>query len=383
MSTAAPAMSQNSRPEQRPRSKSTFSLKSDKSSKKHQRQHSKQSSQGENHHHHEKVHTAQISTKADPNSAMNEVQPIAAALEKPTLQSLRSFQHTDVNGNPIADPDLSNPTRSRWERPLDTIRSFEAAIDSEYKRRSMAMRGDSSDAMSTYASRRNSYYAGGYEQNNRYQSGGGGYYGNRQSAAPRESWNDHGFPAGPGPRSKFHRTQYDSGWNPRQSTGHNVYPTPGYQQSRDTVITGGSDSNHSAGPYSTDPSSENSSIERGGPVKQPGPDLGEQYGFSGFGGNGQPIHEELGNYSGHGYGGPSNNGSNGYFQQQHDTNYAPPPVPMKAAGQPAPNNPNMIKLNTNGPEATAAGGRPNVLSRKSTEASEKRKSWFKRRFSKN
>jgi hypothetical protein len=26
---------------------------------------------------------------------------VAAALEKPTLQSLRSFQHTDTNGNPI------------------------------------------------------------------------------------------------------------------------------------------------------------------------------------------------------------------------------------------------------------------------------------------
>lgn len=28
-----------------------------------------------------------------------------------------------------ADPDLSNPTRNRLERPLDTIRSFESAIE--------------------------------------------------------------------------------------------------------------------------------------------------------------------------------------------------------------------------------------------------------------
>lgn len=35
----------------------------------------------------------------------------------------------------IADPDLSNPTRPRMERPLDTIRSFEAAIDGSYNRR--------------------------------------------------------------------------------------------------------------------------------------------------------------------------------------------------------------------------------------------------------
>ncbi len=31
-----------------------------------------------------------------------------------------------------ADPDLSNPTRNRMERPLDTIRSFEAAVEGTY-----------------------------------------------------------------------------------------------------------------------------------------------------------------------------------------------------------------------------------------------------------
>jgi hypothetical protein len=40
-----------------------------------------------------------------------------------------------------ADPDLSNPTRNRWERPLDTIRSFEAAIEGDYARRSMYRSG--------------------------------------------------------------------------------------------------------------------------------------------------------------------------------------------------------------------------------------------------
>lgn len=34
-----------------------------------------------------------------------------------------------------ADPDLSNPTRSRMERPLDTIRSFEAAVEGTYNSR--------------------------------------------------------------------------------------------------------------------------------------------------------------------------------------------------------------------------------------------------------
>lgn len=75
--------------------------------------------------------------------------------ERVTLDSLRDTQHKDADGNvicmykshiiriayannAIAEPDLSNPTRPRWERPLDTIRSFEKAIDGGYKRRSMS-----------------------------------------------------------------------------------------------------------------------------------------------------------------------------------------------------------------------------------------------------
>ena len=42
-----------------------------------------------------------------------------------------------------ADPDLSNPTRPRWERPLDTIRSFEAQIDAEFKTRQAFQRAGS------------------------------------------------------------------------------------------------------------------------------------------------------------------------------------------------------------------------------------------------
>lgn len=41
-----------------------------------------------------------------------------------------------------ADPDRSNPTRNRWERPLDTIRAFEAAIDGNYKRQSIHRAGE-------------------------------------------------------------------------------------------------------------------------------------------------------------------------------------------------------------------------------------------------
>lgn len=84
-----------------------------------------------------------------------------ASGEKSLLGSIRAIQHRDALGNPIgksffpqfhsdlvantilpaADPDRSNPTRSRWERPLDTIRSFEAAIDGNYSRKSYMRTG--------------------------------------------------------------------------------------------------------------------------------------------------------------------------------------------------------------------------------------------------
>jgi hypothetical protein len=41
----------------------------------------------------------------------------------------------------IADPDRSNPTRPRLERPLETIRSFEAAIEGNYNKRYSQLTG--------------------------------------------------------------------------------------------------------------------------------------------------------------------------------------------------------------------------------------------------
>ena len=170
--------------------------------------------------------------------------------------------------------------------------------------------------------------------------------------------------------------QSDPAYNRYNNGGQHVYPTQGYQQSRDTVNTGGSGSQ--SDPYSTDPSSENSSIERATPVRKP--DLGEQYGFQGFGGNPHvqfqgPIIEEYSNGTA-----PSSNG--GYnHQQQYSGSYGAPPVPRKGGPPVPPHNPNTIKM-TNPQESSPAvngGGRPTVLTRNNTD---KRKSWFKRRFSK-
>ena len=49
---------------------------------------------------------------------------ISRTLKAPTLSQLLAV-----------DADRSNPTRPRLERPLDTIRSFEAAIDGSYTKR--------------------------------------------------------------------------------------------------------------------------------------------------------------------------------------------------------------------------------------------------------
>jgi hypothetical protein len=166
--------------------------------------------------------------------------------------------------------------------------------------------------------------------------------------------------------------QSDPGYNNRYSNGNNVYPTTGgthgYQQSRDTVNTNGSNGSHSD-PYS-DPNSDNSSVERATPVRPPQPDLGEQYGFQGFGGG--PILEE--------YGGGARPSNSGYPKQQQNGYGIPPPVPAKAGPPPPPTHGVPIKLNQSQAPAVGNGdGRPNVLTRQNTD---KRRSWFKRRFSK-
>ncbi|KAI4201245.1 MAG: hypothetical protein LQ350_003422 [Teloschistes chrysophthalmus] len=68
------------------------------------------------------------------------------------------------------------------------------------------------------------------------------------------------------------------------SNAQGVYPAHGYHQSYDTVASGSGNESHNTDPWgnSTDPSSENSSIDR--VQHAPKPDLAETYGFNGFGG---------------------------------------------------------------------------------------------------
>lgn len=163
----------------------------------------------------------------------------------------------------------------------------------------------------------------------------------------------------------------------RYNNAGQPYSTPGYGQTRDTINTGGSNgSNSDQWHNSTDPSSDNSSIER---MKAEG--HGE-YGYPT-----PPQHEPIaedGHYTYNNGGGynPSHmdggaNGapgaSSGYPPQQ--SNNGPPAPPPKAVMggpvQPPAAPRQLIKFNPSANEAA----RP--------AAPEKRKSWLKRRFRKN
>ena len=203
----------------------------------------------------------------------------------------------------------------------------------------------------------------------------GGTYGRGLGTRPRSYADNHGHSPNQSRRfGQASRVVSDPALYGQNS--HGVYPSHGYQQSYDTVASAsnGSGATDQWG-NSTDPSSENSSIDRVQPA--PKPELGEQYGFNGFGGAPQfqgPILEEHGTdspaYGQPGYGQSHAAARSGFPFQGNDLP-PPPPPPHVNQRQPAPRTP--IKL---GGSAPPANGSP------PTPSSEKRKSWLKRRFSK-
>jgi len=348
-----------------------------------------------------------IHTKADPSLAITELQPSTIAMQKATLESLRNMQHRDAQGNVITDPDRSNPTRPRLERPLDTIRSFHAAIDGSYGRRPQTTRAETYDTAGQ--SRRSSSYFSGYNNGGHAQPqrgagpgesvayGGVGYSGYYDGNNPRangsrpDSYIDNyaGAPSNPyqgrGGRANNQRMASDPAMYGNNS--QKVYPSHGYQQSYDTVTTGSVSGSHGTDQWgnSTDPSSENSSFDRLNhvpPVQKP--DVGEQYGFSGFGGGPQfqgPILEEYAQdapeygqpgYGQSGYNQPRMAPGNGHPYQGNGDVPAPPPHVVSTS--PPPRAP--IRLGNSSSPAGASYSSP-------PDSGDKRKSWLKRRFSKN
>ena len=159
-----------------------------------------------------------------------------------------------------------------------------------------------------------------------------------------------------------------------------VYPLHGHQQSYDTVASAAASANGSGAtdPWgnSTDPSSENSSIDKVPPGSKP--EVAEAYGYNGFGGSPHfqgPILEEHGSgspaYGQPGYGQSHPGGAGGGLPFQGNNAGAPVPPPHGVQMQEAPRVP--IKL---GNSSIATRISPSITK------SEKRKSWLQRRFSK-
>ncbi|KAF7537439.1 hypothetical protein G7054_g3724 [Neopestalotiopsis clavispora] len=367
--SAYPPVSQQQKSERRPRSRG-FSFRSDKSQKNESATgHSRKLSGGALHETHAEKEAKRLNTKADPTMAMQEAEPSAVARaainwdEKPPLSSI---QHKDASGNIIADPDRSNPTRSKWERPLDTIRSFEAAFDDGYSSRQSVYRADS-DSQSTW-NRRSSYY--GNSNGPRFPHEG--YYGGRsgstqrpdsvnydpRSGGPRDSYFD-GFDSGAGgpyggnaPRNRFSRQPTEQYSHP--AVNRNVYPSPGNHRSYETVASGsGSASYGEHSGYQTDPtSSENSSINRRSPQKrqqEPQNDYGISFGQT------------------PGYRPPVLGEPASQPRTMPDNSHAPPPPPKNGGG--------VLLRKSSKAAVSAEAQRPDM--------GDKRKSWFTRRFSKN
>jgi len=180
------------------------------------------------------------------------------------------------------------------------------------------------------------------------------YYNTTDNAGPSNGY----YPN----RARYPRTASE----PHYNNGQGVYPAPGNQQSYETVTTA-SGSGSSADPvgYSTDPSSENSSMDRIPPPPQK--DLAEAYGFNGFGGNPQYLPPGIGINEQYGSNGLQQQG-NGYQTQ------GPPPLPRKESAPPRV----PIKLG-----ATSGNAGPRMQEGGRPSAGEKRKSWFGKRFSRN
>ncbi|PKS06361.1 hypothetical protein jhhlp_007109 [Lomentospora prolificans] len=336
-----------------------------------------------------------LHSKADPTLAMNEAEPAAVqATERSVLAPLRSVQHKDVYGNPIefvAEPDKSNPTRSRWERPLDTIRSFEAAIDGPYRRPPLNRPQSEADW-----NRRGSYYGNGnrnyaasrapsmlsvggngnrYPQDNYYgsrptshfdprpsprnsyhepqQYGGYGPYGGQEGYPPNHG--GHGGPSGQyGGRHRAARMQSAPQLhNHNRRDPNSVYPTQHRDRSYETVTTASGGSGGDQGSYQTDPSSDNGSVDRVSPMKPP-PVPAHDYGI-GF--SGQSAYQPQGFTFG-----PNGNNPNTIQKKPVPGTLAstlPPAVPRKDVMP---------------PQANLAPAKPQP---------EKRKSWLFRRFSRN
>ncbi|GJC80196.1 uncharacterized protein ColLi_03034 [Colletotrichum liriopes] len=372
--TQAPAQKQPLSPQRRPRTFSFQSNKSHKSSGSHPKI--------DLHESHQEKEAKRLHSKADPTVAMSEAEPSAVqAMTKTSLAPLRAIQHKDTTGNPISEPDRSNPTRSRWERPLDTIRSFEAAIDGGYRDRDrrQSYRSDA-ESVATW-NRRSSYYAtsGPRHPHDSYSSGRPGSFRPESSqfemGSNRQSYYDQQYHNGGGGgyyngnipyRQRVPRTQTDPHMNGYGRGDQNIYPLPNKDRSYETVTSAaGSGSSAEHAGYHTDPtSSDNSSIERA-PAPKPEPVNDYGIGFN----QGQSYQPPAFNLENGTPNGPQNGKGHAYSSVKQG-----PQVSDKGA--------NVLRRPAAAPPQQQQQQQQQPPPQQRPEAPAKRKSWFSRRFSK-
>ncbi|RMZ90786.1 hypothetical protein DV736_g1995, partial [Chaetothyriales sp. CBS 134916] len=216
-----------------------------------------------------------LNTKADPSKALAEATPAEIAQSESTIDNLRRLSVNDAQGNRITEPDRSNPTRYRFERPLDTIRSFNAAAEGTSYRRSSfnAHHRPGSQYSELGGNRQSGHYNNGPSpiSSPRGRPGPpGGYYRNSYGIGtpgsvvedPQESQHYNGHSQQP--RMRHPANPYHSNGNgPHGNAGFPqespVSGSPRSNQPSYETMTNGSDAENSK---STNPSSLNSSYDQ-------------------------------------------------------------------------------------------------------------------------
>ncbi|EXJ56671.1 hypothetical protein A1O7_07015 [Cladophialophora yegresii CBS 114405] len=307
-----------------------------------------------------------LNTKADPSRAITEATPVEQAQEESTVEDLRRMMHKDNDGNLITDPDRSNPTRHRMERPLDTIRAFHAAAEGTSTRRSSYnSRPGSQVGWNGDVNRRASYYSqNGYSPQRPRASPSGGYYRNSSygfapQSAVEESPGASQMYARPSVRQQTHPhagppNGYPNGYQHGPSNGDSPISPHAYHHSYDAMTSGSEEYGKS-----TNPSSQNSSFDQLHQLRNKPEDFPQENPYAKeiqF--NQTPLPQPFSPY--------------GVRDGSHDQQFQGPAAPSHQYTPPAANDPrHPIKLNgvSNAGEITPP-------------QSPKRQSWIKRRFSK-
>ncbi|CAZ84550.1 unnamed protein product [Tuber melanosporum] len=326
-----------------------------------------------------------MTASVDPTRAITEEEPFQVNQSKQT-SNLRATQFKDQYGNPIAEPDLSNPTRNRWERPLDTIRAFEDAIYKEHRRAPSygdRRSGPSSETGNAADNQQQNHYD--FHTRSNTSTPRNPHYDvySGRSATPRSGMDGYGEPEAGYGRMNARSPIYNGRMSPRNHGHHQGYgypqgpagpPRPGHDRRqhydpyahghRPNIAEGIGHPAHRNAPspesYQSKPASNSSGPESdishgsaGGPPAQPQPV--DSYGFASGQGSGQPelfatstqLYEPLS--PGENWNAPKPN--------------APPTPPAEADQKAVPSPPPAQQ-----PESNAVA--------------EKRKSWFKRKMGK-